>query len=75
MSWWTLGIYGGAALLGVQGLLSLMVAHHRATLQKLMDEEQGRIDAEARAASIRSAAEEAAALRARAPVRPSPSKS
>lgn len=75
MSWWTLAIYGGAAMLGIQGLLSLMVAHHRATLQKLMDEEQGRIDAEARAASIRSAAEEAAALRARTPVRPSPSKS
>lgn len=64
MSWWTIGIYGGAAVLAVQGLLALMVAYHRSTLQKLMDDEIARREAEAAEAAAQAEAAAAAAKKA-----------
>jgi hypothetical protein len=64
MSWWTITIYGGAAVLAVQGLLALMLAHHRYTLKTLMDREIARREAEAAEAAALAEAAAAAAKKA-----------
>jgi len=39
MVWWKLLIVGGAGLLAIQCLFSLMAQHRRAVLKRLIDEE------------------------------------
>lgn len=39
MNWWTAAIYGAAAVIALQGLLSLMTAHRRASLRRFVEED------------------------------------
>jgi hypothetical protein len=49
MSWWSITVYSFAALLAVRTLFALMLHHRREHLQRLMDEETQRQEAEAAA--------------------------
>ena len=44
MNWWTIAIYGAAAVIALQGLLALMTAHRSAALRRFFQEELQRRD-------------------------------
>lgn len=51
MNWWTAAIYIGAAVLALQGLFTLMMAHRQHSRSRIFEEEIQRREAEAAKAS------------------------
>jgi|GEM_PF-4633121 len=47
MNFWTIVIYGIAAVIALQGLLALMVAHRQASLNRFFQEESRRSELQA----------------------------
>ncbi len=61
MNFWTMIIYGSAAVIAVQGLIALMTAHRQASVRRLFEEEVRRREWEASLKSIKSEPEPAKA--------------